>query len=385
MVVRSLLLVLCLTACLYADDADKDRIVRQQEELQKIQKDLQRGQQVLDSLKNEEARVQNNVAEFDQRIASNKKTVSRLNQQLESVRRQKEAADSALARQQGEYERVRRRLLGNLRQFYLTSRQQGGASSTDPNEELCLQRRIVYLTALAAFESGSVAQASQLLGQAVSGLENLTGEQKKVVDLVKKRQTASALDQSKRALQQKALTQLQRRKTEQADELLTLQRAAEEMAAIVARLEQKRQESPESPGVSDGALFAALKGTLVSPVAGKIITPFGAAVDSVTKLKSFSPGIVIGCRPGTAVKAVAAGRVAYVGELRGYGNFVILDHGGNYFTTYAGLEQVIVSAGRLARTGEELAQAGAEGKIRFELRQGRKALDPTEWLRFDSF
>jgi septal ring factor EnvC (AmiA/AmiB activator) len=160
-----------------------------------------------------------------------------------------------------------------------------------------------------------------------------------------------------------------------------LRQAAEEMERIVARLEQQRQareaqpERPELPSV-----FASLKGHLIPPIEGKVVTPFGTSVDPITNLKSFSPGLIIQTRPGREVRAAATGIVAYVGELRGYGNFVIIDHGDQYYTTYAGLDKVEAVKGKLISAGKAVAVADSEGRVRFELRRGREPLDPIDWI-----
>ena len=108
-------------------------------------------------------------------------------------------------------------------------------------------------------------------------------------------------------------------------------------------------------------------------------------MDKTTKLKSFSPGISIQGRAGQPVYSIAAGSVAYVGDLRGYGNFVIIDHDGIYFTTYAGIVRAEVVSGELLAGGTKLGEAGPDGLIKFELRKGREPLDPIKWISIDAF
>ncbi len=74
-----------------------------------------------------------------------------------------------------------------------------------------------------------------------------------------------------------------------------------------------------------------------------------------------------------------------MGELRGYGSFVIIDHGEQYYSTYAGLGEVRAVKGRLVQTGTVLGLADDDGIVRFELRQIRKPLDPVDWIRHGSF
>ncbi len=81
---------------------------------------------------------------------------------------------------------------------------------------------------------------------------------------------------------------------------------------------------------------------------------------------------------------MASGKVAYAGTLRGYGNFVIVNHDHQYYTTYAGLGKIMVSENQYLQSGEKIGESGSDGTIKFELRQGREPLDPVEWIDFES-
>lgn len=88
---------------------------------------------------------------------------------------------------------------------------------------------------------------------------------------------------------------------------------------------------------------------------------------------------------GTAVHAVAPGRVVYVGWMYRYGLIVVLDHGDNYYTVYGHNQSVYVRSGEHVRAGEKIATAGKSGGhettgVYFEIRHGSKPLDPGVWL-----
>ncbi len=190
---------------------------------------------------------------------------------------------------------------------------------------------------------------------------------------------------TKKEKEQKELEKLRRKKTQESDRLVTLEQAAREMEMILVRLEQARQEQGTRINGEAPSFFVNMKGRLRFPYLGKIVSSFGDSIDKVTKLKSFSPGIEIMGVPGDGVFAVAAGSIAYVGELRGYGNFVIIDHDGQYFTTYAGLEKPLVIVGELVAGGMKIGSSNVEGLVRFELRKGREPLDPIQWISIDAF
>ena len=85
------------------------------------------------------------------------------------------------------------------------------------------------------------------------------------------------------------------------------------------------------------------------------------------------------------MNAVSSGTVAYVGNLRGYGNFIIINHDDVYYTTYAGLGKANVEKEQYVRSGAALATSADDGLLRFEIRQGSRPLDPVKWISLDTF
>ncbi|MDF1545334.1 MAG: peptidoglycan DD-metalloendopeptidase family protein [bacterium] len=378
-------LVVAVSISALAAEGDQKEILQQKGDLEQIQKELEQERKQLDSLKSVEAGVLKQISSFDQKIATNSKVISRLSGQLRDIQNSIADTEEEHSENEENLERSRRRYLGNIRQFYFSACESDHEFVDHPNLELELIRRVTYLSAVAGYDSGRVVQAEALLGESLEQLDDLGGRKREVSRLKQSKETSSSLEKRKKERQEKELSHLRRRKSEEADRLLMLEQAAREMQEIIDRLErQYAQRNQSRPGSSDSP-FSSLKGQLLSPFKGKVTLPFGRRVDPVTKLKSFSPGITIKGRAGRTVSAVAAGTVAYSGQLRGYGNFVIINHDDQYFTTYAGLGKITVAEGEYLFSGTKLGTVATDGTIKFELRRGREALDPVEWIRIDSF
>jgi septal ring factor EnvC (AmiA/AmiB activator) len=336
-------------------------------------------------LKNAEMQTQNQISSYDEKIAANQKVISRLNSQLRKVQHEMADTESMLEESHNRLERAKRKYLGDIRQFYMkAARRTTNPLWESPRASMQSNRQLVYLAALAEFESGNVSEAGQFLEETLDRMDELTGTRQKVASLKKDKETATALDVSQKERNEKALEKLRRKKLAEGDRVLTLKQAAEEMERVIARLEEERRQQPDTRPRGP-SVFATLKGSLRPPVKGKIVVPFGPATDPITRLKSFSPGITIEARPGAPVVAVAAGEVAYVGNLRGYGRFVIINHDDEYYTTYAGLGEPSVTTGEFVTGSTALAPVGEDGQLKFELRKGREPLDPVTWIRIDSY
>jgi len=156
----------------------------------------------------------------------------------------------------------------------------------------------------------------------------------------------------------------------------------------------KRQVSPTSPAVKakPGTKQAPnlgkaevipgpppAPGTFAWPVRGQVVTEFGAGGGQSQK------GIEIAVPPGTPVAAAAAGKVIYSGEIRGYGNLVILEHADNFFTVYGFNMKNLVAVDSFVGQGDRIALSGSPSggkspRLHFEIRKGKTAANPIFFL-----
>jgi len=160
-----------------------------------------------------------------------------------------------------------------------------------------------------------------------------------------------------------------------------LTRAAEEMEhAIVEGL--RGGQTPGAVAID----MRALKGALEWPVPGRVSVPFGDIRHKAFGTVTPHPGIDIETSPRAEVAGIAGGTVVFSRRFSGYGNTVLVDHGGGYLSIYARLGTPKVAEGDevLPRQTLGLAadeQSGGPPMIYFELRKDGKAVDPAGWLK----
>jgi len=381
-----LISILLFSGQIFPDD--KNVIIDQQKDLESIRNEVKQSQQRLDSLKAAEMATQKQIANYGQKITTNHKVIKRLNSQLNGIHKEVKNVDNDLNQKQELLDWTTNKYLNDIRQFYLSISDHKPKSMWDPpGQEMEQSRQTIYLASLASFESENINQAIADVTLTTSELDSLTTEKNRVSSLKKNKEVATTLEENRKRKQEKSLESVRREKYEEGDRMMTLKQVADEIERVIARLEEEREERQRAKNQEavEYSAFTTLKGQLLSPVKGKIIIPFGSSKDPVTRLESFSPGITVKCRTGAGVFAVAAGSIAYVGNLRGYGNFIIINHDDLYYTTYGGLGQTSVSQGEYITSGTKLAVAGSSNKIKFELRKRREPLDPVKWIQFDSF
>lgn len=117
-------------------------------------------------------------------------------------------------------------------------------------------------------------------------------------------------------------------------------------------------------------------------------------VDGRVILSDFGPkpggrvndGVNIKALRGGTVRAAADGEVIYVGDaIQGFGLLMLIRHAGGYVTAYGHLEAALAARGDKVQRGQPVARAGSSGEARepqllFQLRQGRKPLNPMPYL-----
>ena len=122
-------------------------------------------------------------------------------------------------------------------------------------------------------------------------------------------------------------------------------------------------------------------GTFLWPVRGRVLEGYGAGPDG-----THNDGINIAAPRGAAVQATDGGVVAYAGnELRGYGNLVLIKHSNGWISAYAHCDLILVKTGQKVARGQVIARVGATGNVtepqlHFELRRGKKPVDPRGYL-----
>ncbi|WP_131861271.1 murein hydrolase activator EnvC family protein [Crenobacter luteus] len=188
---------------------------------------------------------------------------------------------------------------------------------------------------------------------------------------------------AKKAAEEKKARELARR---QADEKRRQEVAAAQKAGKAPPPDTRRPAAAEpvdtvADASASGRAFRSLQGRMKLPVAGTLAGRFGGARGEGTTWK----GVYIQSAPGQPVRAVADGRVVYADALRGYGNAIILDHGGNYLTIYTGLSAIVRGVGQEIRAGDALGTTGTldsgETGLYFEIRHMGRPVNPMSWAR----
>jgi murein hydrolase activator len=149
--------------------------------------------------------------------------------------------------------------------------------------------------------------------------------------------------------------------------LAELRESAERLRALIER-EEATQAAPfeAAPGAEHEHMRFPLRG-------------------GATSVASVRNGVEIRAAPRTPVVAVKAGRVVFAGWFTGYGKMIILDHGDHLYSVYGYSDELLVEAGRVVESGDEIAAVGSTGpaaapSLYFEIRDHGAPKDPAAYI-----
>jgi septal ring factor EnvC (AmiA/AmiB activator) len=371
-----------------------------QRDLQDAHKRLLEERQKAAAARKREAGVLSELEAIDQRLSDKRTQVAALDGRLRR-------AQADVGELQGEIGRLQSRRTGQedvlgrrLRALYKLQAQGGVLpivlSGADPVEQAVQLRHLATLASVDARLIREYRVTSEVLadrksrvearGREMAALRSEADHERAEFDQeAAKRRALLAKVQSERAYHDRMVGELSeatRRLEAFIRDLQEKQRRA--MAKVPPPSRPARPTPGDNAGTGSG--FAGLRGRLSWPADGRVVAEYGPQVNPRFGTKTFRNGIDIEASEGSNIAAVFPGHVVYTGWFRGYGNLIIVDHGGEYYTVYAHAADIRVTEGDEVKQGQIIGTVGDTGSLQgprlyFEVRHEGKPQDPTQWLR----
>lgn len=164
-----------------------------------------------------------------------------------------------------------------------------------------------------------------------------------------------------------------------------LQKILNQLAADAAAIESQIEAYMRAQRASGKVVGPAPKGKFQRPCSGRLTSSFGMRFHPILKKSRLHAGVDFGAPSGSPIVAAQTGVVIAAQRMRGYGNVVIIDHGGGLSTTYAHCSRFFVGKGAKVSRGQRIASVGATGlatgpHLHFEVRVNGKPVNPMRYL-----
>jgi septal ring factor EnvC (AmiA/AmiB activator) len=176
------------------------------------------------------------------------------------------------------------------------------------------------------------------------------------------------------------LSSVRKEKKSRREMLAELREASRRLRDLIER--SSRTDTYSGTGMA----FTRLKGKLPWPAIGRIAIPYGTQRDPQFNTPVFRTGVHIETAPDSEARAVHEGKVIYAEWFKGFGQLVIVNHGGGYHTLYGNLSEIFSHVGDIIQENQVIGKVGTSGILNapglyFEIRYKSKPLDPAQWLK----
>lgn len=319
------------------------------------------------------------LAEAERSVGQARRAQALADQRLSEVQEQISRLETSQKLLESEVSGHAAELAGHLATAY----RQGAPSRLkillDQDDPRHISRRMAYHGYLSRARLAVMDELSAAVEDLAVNHRRLAEEAEQHAELLEQRRRETRRLESAMAERAEALSALDRRLESDRERLARLETDAEELADLLEELAGLLADVPPEVAIPP---FVELRGQLPMPVDGRLVHGFGQQRSAELEWT----GWMFSVAGGSAVSAIAHGRVAYADWLRGYGLLLIIDHGDGYMSLYAHNEALMLDVGDWVAPGELIALAGQSGgvdsaSLYFELRDDGRPVDPAGWIR----
>ncbi len=348
------LLALLLTAFAPILSARADTVSSLQNKLSEAQKAKEKAKSGLQNVQTEITDVKSKREALDKQISALENELYTLSEQIASNEKQISAAADELAAAEAAAKAYEKTFQTRVRVMY----ERGSVSYLNilfgAEGFADLLKRVELIAQISAHDRAvlqNMADAQQQIADKKKVLED--NNQIVVLNREIQQNKKEELDASKSALS----TVINKLKADEATyrEMLDAADAAEESLRQEIRDLTSSQSKP--PVVQDtGGAFC-----WPTPSTRTVTSEFGMRFHPIQKRNKMHTGIDIGAGYGASILAAAGGTVLRAGWNSGYGNYVVIDHGGGVQTLYGHCSALKVTSGQTVSRGQQIALVGSTG------------------------
>jgi len=375
---RRIFLLAVLSVLPLAGGADEERARIKEQELAEVREriaelteKIERQTRRRDELGAELGAVEAAIGSARVRLEKIETEVRESRARLDDIARQQ-------ARRRGELGAEKERLAGQLRAAYTSGRQERIKLLLNQEEPAQLGRLLAYYGYLNRVRGENIRQVRDQLEALAALRRQEAAEQERVAELAAEQRAELDRLAASRRERERLVAAIEAEIAGRGDEVARLRRQEEDLTRLIAELSSILGDYP----ITSEEPFDRLKGRLTWPVAGRLIQDYGQPRGNGRLRWN---GVLIAAPAGREVRAVYHGRIAYADWLPGLGLLVVVDHGDGYLSLYGHNESLLKSAGDWVAPGDALATVGQSGgqavaALYFEIRKGRKPVDPGDWV-----
>lgn len=350
-----------------SDDAEKE-LAALQEELKARQQALLNSRASAEELQAVLAESEKQIGAVAGKLNTTRKALAENKQQQASLTRRQAELREAIGQQQS-------MLAGQLKSAFIAGHYDYAKMIFYQQDAARFERIITYYKYLNQARQANITQFTATVTELESVTASLQQKASELNQLQADQQQQQNELVARQQDRQQTLKQLNAKIAGEETRIAQLREAEQALVEAIERAQRMSQIPQKLTGLASD------KGRLLKPADGSVRKLFGKRRQGQVRWK----GIMIDGREGSAVKAIAHGRVVYSDWLRGFGLVTIIEHGDGFMTVYGHNQALLRQAGESVAKGETVALIGQSGgqnspNLYFEIRHKGKAVNPADWL-----
>lgn len=369
--------ILCLPVCLTNDNT---AVVYAQTVQEKIDQASKEKQEALDKIKSAETQKDDVVAQSEE-----------LNREIDIVQTEIyeidtiiSEADAEIQQKEEEIAKYEQDIEKHDDEFKEVLRSMDETSATSYLELLLSSESFSEL--LAHIETiNEITQYDMAVIDEMVGLKNSVEAAKAVVETKKEEQ-----EEAREIASDKEDT-LQEKLDEKEQLTQELEQDIEKYKQVYEQARKEEEElkaslAPQLSKTTDPVQYSGGEFCWPAPSYVRISSPYGYRLHPIYKTQKFHSGVDLAAPGGSNILAATDGTVKMAGWNGGYGNCVVIDHGGGTSTLYGHASKLLVSAGQHVTKGQVIAKVGTTGNstgnhLHFEVLINGKTTDPMPYIQ----
>jgi len=338
----------------------------------------------LQAIRDRKGPIDARVAELDAQMVEVMARLAPLEEQVAQLGGQLADAETRLQQRQAEYEVAKAEVEESAAQIYRSARRGATYDVVAASRPKDLVQGSKYLDQVNQDQRALVRTATELRDQVEAERKHLSAKradaEAAALEVQKIRDAIAALRSEIEPVRAQAAAEA---KAEEAQisairgQKAQFEREWAELQAISDSIAAQLRNNNSGSGVAGACEFR--------PTRGAIVSGFGMRTNPIGGGTGFHAGIDVAVGSGTPIRACRSGTVMIAGWQGGYGNTVVIDHGGGMATLYAHQSQVATSVGTKVLAGEVIGYVGSTGNstgphLHFEVRIAGNPVDPMPYI-----
>ncbi len=339
----------------------------------------------LDDLKKKERDVRKDLTKVKNKMGDVRETIDQVDAKIDKVEVRFQANESKLVTGRTEQKTLAARLVDAEESY-----QEKSQSARNRLRMIRMYGGVSFASALVGSKGVSDLASRTIILKKISNRDRELFEEvrqlRDEIELKKKRSDALVTElKGVLADQRDAHAALTAAKKDKRKVLFYLQGQASELQKIIRQLDAEEASIENLINANSGTFTGKRPGRLSYPVSARITSPFGSRYHPILRYRRMHKGVDFGASHGSTIRSAADGVVIYAGRMSGYGNTVIINHGGGLSTLYGHCSSISIRNKSQVKRGQAIARVGSTGlstgpHLHFEVHVNGKAVNPRSYL-----